>query len=170
VFDWTDPKKPFEMAYFDRGPLDGTRLLSAGSWSIYWYNGLIYSSEISRGLDIYELLPTPLLSQNEIDAAKTVTFTEANAQDQKKIVWPASFAKAKAFVDQLERANGMPAATITSTRSSLTRAEGLSGAPRRTALQELANTITRAAAGVYSDPAKVRLLVGAVQELAAAQQ
>jgi hypothetical protein len=169
VFDWTDPKKPFEMAYFDRGPLDGTRMLSAGSWSVYWYNGLIYSSEISRGLDIYELLPTPHLSQNEIDAAKTVVFNEANAQDQKKIVWPPSFALAKAFVDQLERSKGLSAATIASTRTAITRAEGLSGAARRTALQQLGTSLGGSVAG-SSDAAKVRMLVSAVNDLAAAQR
>ena len=29
-----------------------------GSWGAYWYNGLIYSSEMARGLDILELVPT----------------------------------------------------------------------------------------------------------------
>ena len=72
VFDWTDVAKPKEIAFFDRGPVDATRLVSGGSWSVYWYNGLIVSSEIARGLDIYELLPSGLISQNEIDAAKTV--------------------------------------------------------------------------------------------------
>ncbi len=169
VFDWTDPKKPFEMAYFDRGPLDGTRLMSAGSWSVYWYNGLIYSSEISRGLDIYEMLPTPLLSQNEIDAAKTVVFTEANAQDQQKIVWPPSFALAKAFVDQLERSKGISAANVTSTRTELARIERLSGAARRAPLQALGTKLAADAAG-SSDQPKVRMLVTAVNDLAAAQR
>lgn len=169
VFDWTDPKKPFEIAYFDRGPLDGTRLLSAGSWSVYWYNGMIYSSEISRGLDIYEMLPTPHLSQNEIDAAKTVVFTEANAQEQKKIVFPPSFALAKAYVDQLERSKGLTAASLASTRSELARAEGLSGQARRAALQQLGTTLNSAVAG-SSDQAKVRMLVSAVNTLATAQR
>ena len=169
VFDWTDPKKPFEIAYFDRGPLNAERLQSAGSWSVYWYNGLIYSSEISRGLDIYELIPTPHLSQNEIDAAKTVAFTEANAQDQKKIVWPPSFAKAKAFVDQLERSKGLSSGTISSTRNELARIETLSGTARRAPLEAL-GTKLGAEAGGSSDQAKVKMLVAAVNELAAAQR
>ena len=107
VFDWTDPSKPQEIAYFDRGPLDGTRLITAGSWSVYWYNGMIVSSEIQRGLDIFELLPSGLLSKNEIDAAKTVRFDFLNAQEQRKLVWPPSFAKARAYLDQLERSNGL---------------------------------------------------------------
>ena len=165
VFDWTDPKKPFEMAFFDRGPLNAERLQSAGSWSVYWHNGLIYSSEISRGLDIYELLPTPLLSQNEIDAAKTITFTEANAQDQKKFVWPASFAKAKAFVDQLERSNGLSADRLTAVRSAIATAEKASGGTRRTALTTLATSL-KADATSSADAAKVRMLIDAVNELA----
>ncbi|HEY8483568.1 MAG TPA: hypothetical protein VIL13_03090, partial [Longimicrobiales bacterium] len=52
VFDFTDPANPFEIAFFDRGPVDGTRMRMGGSWSAYWYNGVIVSSEIARGLDI----------------------------------------------------------------------------------------------------------------------
>ncbi|NQW03670.1 MAG: hypothetical protein HQ485_06545 [Acidobacteria bacterium] len=166
VFDWTDPKKPFEMAFFDRGPLDATRMISAGSWSVYWYNGMIVSSEISRGLDIYELVPTPLLSQNEIDAAKTVNSNFVNVQQQTKIVWPPSFALAKAYVDQLERAGGLSAANLASTRSALTRAEGQTGAARATALQALGTSLSGMASG-SSDQAKVGLLVAAVNDLAA---
>ena len=58
VFDWTDVAKPKEIAFFDRGPIDGTRLVTGGSWSVYWYNGMLVSSEIARGLDIFELLPS----------------------------------------------------------------------------------------------------------------
>ena len=112
VFDWTDPSMPQEIAYFDRGPLDGTRLITAGSWSVYWYNGMIVSSEIQRGLDIFELLPSGLLSRNEIDAAKTVRFDFLNAQEQRKLVWPPSFAKARAYLDQLERSKGLAEVTI----------------------------------------------------------
>jgi hypothetical protein len=169
VFDWTDPKKPFEMAYFDRGPLNAERLQSAGSWSIYWHNGLLYSSEISRGLDIYELVPTPLLSQNEIDAAKTITFSEANAQDQKKFVWPPSFAMARAFVDQLERSKGLSSGNIGSTRTELTRIERLSGSARRAPLQALGTKLS-AEAGGSSDQAKLKMLVAALNDLAAAQR
>jgi len=74
VFDWTDPAKPFEIAYHDRGPFDAARLVAGGSWSIYWYNGVLVSSEIQRGLDIFELVPNGLITQNDLDAAKTVRF------------------------------------------------------------------------------------------------
>ena len=72
VFDWTDVAHPKEIAYFDRGPIDATRLVTGGAWSAYWYNGVIVSSEIARGLDIYELVPSGLITENEIAAAKTV--------------------------------------------------------------------------------------------------
>src|SRR5690606_5465410 len=58
VFDWTDPENPVEIAFHDRGPMDSTKLVSAGSWSAYWDNGYIYSSEIARGLDVFELTPS----------------------------------------------------------------------------------------------------------------
>ncbi len=139
IFDWTDASKPKEIAYFDRGPLDGTRLITAGSWSVYWYNGLIVSSEIQRGLDIFELLPSGLISQNEIDAAKTVKFDYLNAQEQRKLVWPPSFAKARAYVDQLDRSKGLARTTlVASVRKELASAEKLSGGARQQALKRLA--------------------------------
>ena len=58
VFDWTDPKHPTEIGFFDRGPVDSTKMGNGGSWSVYWYNGYMVSSEIGRGLDIFELVPS----------------------------------------------------------------------------------------------------------------
>jgi hypothetical protein len=165
VFDWTDPAKPQEIAFFDRGPVDGTRMISGGSWSVYWYNGLVVNSEIARGLDIYELLPSGLITQNELDAAKTVRFDYLNAQEQRKFVWPASFAKARAFLDQLERSNGLDASRISSTRADLASAEKLSGRPRQQALRKVATQLNADAAR-SSDQPKVRMLSAAVTELA----
>ena len=164
VFDWTDVSKPKEIAYFDRGPIDGTRLITAGSWSVYWYNGLIVSSEIARGLDIFELLPGGLITQNELDAAKTVKFDYLNAQEQRKLVWPPSFAKARAFVDQLERSDGLPAPRIASVRQDLAAAEKLKGRPRQQALRKIATQLT-ADAKTSTDQPKTRMLVNAVREL-----
>ncbi len=165
IFDWTDPAKPTEIAYFDRGPLDPTRVITAGSWSVYWYNGLIVSSEIQRGLDIFELLASGLISQNEIDAAKTVRFDYLNAQEQRKLVWPPSYAKARAYLDQLERSNGLAAARIGAVRAELARAEKLSGGPKQQALKRLATQLGTDASSA-ADQAKVRQLVEAVGELA----
>ena len=168
VFEWTDPANPKEIAFFDRGPVDPTRMVMGGSWSVYWYNGLIVSSEIARGLDILELVPNGLLSQNEIDAAKTVRWDYLNAQEQRKIVWPASFAKARAFLDQLERNKGLETARITAVREHLASAEKLSGRARQQALKKLATQVSSEAAKA-ADQAKVRMLSTAVTELAALQ-
>ncbi len=168
VFDWTDASHPKEIAYFDRGPVDATRLVGAGSWSAYWYNGVIVSSEIARGLDIYELMPSGLISQNELDAARTVQFTFYNTQDQQKFVWPPSFALAKAFVDQLDRSKGLAAARIQSTRDALAAAEKLNGQSRRNALTQL-TTQLNADVSASTDQAKLKMLVAAVTDLAKAR-
>ena len=165
IFDWTNASRPFEIAFHDRGPLDADRLVSAGSWSVYWYNGVIVSSEISRGLDIFELVPSPHISQNEIDAARTVLFRELNAQEQQKFVWPPSFAKARAFADQLERSSGLNATRLSAVRSGLSTAEAASGSARGSALTSLASQIDGDVAG-SRDAAKVRMLAAAVRELA----
>ena len=115
--------------------------MGAGSWSAYWYNGYIVSSEIARGLDVFELQPSGLLSQNEIDAAKLVHVDYLNAQDQQKLVWPPSFVVARAYLDQLARSNGLPPARVAAVRSELARAEKLSGQARRDALTQLATQL-----------------------------
>ena len=166
IFDWTDPSHAKEIAFFDRGPLDGQRLVGAGSWSVYWYNGVLVSSEIQRGLDIFELTPSGFISQNEIDAAKTVHLDYFNTQDQPKITWPASFALVRAYVDQLERSNGLTAVRGASVRSELKRAEGLSGQPRKDALTQLATQL-HGEATASSDQGKVHMLATAVGNLAA---
>jgi hypothetical protein len=165
MFEWTDASHPKEIAFFDRGPVDSTRMQGGGTWSAYWYNGYIYSSEIARGLDVLELQPSGFISQNEIDAAKSVRFDFLNVQSQPRFVWPASFALARAYVDQLERSNGLVAAKITATRAALGTAEGLSGARRRTALTQLATRLDSDATGA-GDAAKVRTLAAAVRALA----
>jgi hypothetical protein len=134
VFDFTDPRNPIEIAYQDRGPLDATRFTMGGSWSAYWYNGGIVSSEIARGLDAMELIPTQYLTQNEIDAAKTVRMSYFNAQGQPKLVWPPSFALARAYLDQLERKKCLPADRLTATRASLAAAESAPAAQRTATL------------------------------------
>jgi hypothetical protein len=167
VFDWTDAAHPKEIAFFDRGPMDSTRMVGAGSWSVYWYNGVMVSSEIARGLDIFELAPSPFISQNEIDAAKTVRFDYFNTQGQAKLVWPPSFALARAYVDQLERSKGLEASRIAAVRKQLAGAESASGAARGDALTTLGSWLDANAKG--ADAAKVRMLAGAVRDLAASR-
>jgi hypothetical protein len=122
VMDFTDPANPFEIAYFDRGAIDPKMLVLGGEWSAYWYNGYIYGSEIARGLDVFELTPTKFLTQNEIDAAKAVQVAELNVQDQQKMEWPASLTVAKAYVDQLSRAQALSAGRIAKLKKAI---EGL---------------------------------------------
>jgi hypothetical protein len=123
VMDFTDADHPVEIAYFDRGPIDPNMLILGGYWSAYWYNGHIYASEIARGLDIFELSPSEFLTQNEIDAAKTVRLAELNVQNQQKIEWPARLVVAKAYLDQLERSQALPADQITAVRNAIQSAE-----------------------------------------------
>jgi hypothetical protein len=166
MFDWSDPAKPFEIASFDRGPVDSTRVVTGGSWSVYWYNGQMISSEIARGMDITEMVPSQFVSQNEIDAAKTVQFSYLNAQGQPKLEWPPTFALARAFTDQLERKGCMASGRISAIRSSLSAAERASGGDRTAALRTLTTSL-EADARSGCDDKKVRMLQKSVQDLQA---
>jgi hypothetical protein len=107
VMDFTDAAHPFEIAYFDRGAIDPKTLILGGYWSAYWYNGYIYGSEIARGLDVFKLVPSKYLTQNEIDAAKLVQVGELNVQNQQQIVWPSQLVVARAYLDQLGRSGAL---------------------------------------------------------------
>ena len=155
VMDFTDPQRPVEIAYFDRGPIDPNELVSGGSWSAYWYNGRIYSSEMARGLDILELTPTENLTQNEIDAAKTVQMTELNVQNQQRIVWPRKLVVAKAYIDQLERSGGLSSEQIASLRAAIMKAEGSQGEMKK--LKGFAPSIAKNAARAKNPGDSARL-------------
>jgi hypothetical protein len=162
VMDFTDAEHPVEIAYFDRGPIDPKMLVLGGDWSAYWYNGHIYASEIARGLDIFELTPTKLLTQNEIDAAKTVRVSELNVQNQEKIEWPRKLVVAKAYVDQLERSQALPADQITALRQTIQRAESSHLNQRELAkLKGLAASVEKSAASAKSaaDSSRLQALV-----------
>ncbi len=169
VFDWTDPAHPKEIAFFDRGPVDGTKPADGGTWSAYWYNGYIYSSEIARGLDVFELQPSGLISRNELAAAKLVHLDYFNTQDQPKLTWPASFVVARAYVDQLERSGGLSAERLKAVRQELGRAEKERSDARRTTLTQLAVALAQDAA-TSSDRAKLQKLGAVVTDLANAPQ
>ena len=164
VFDWTDAANPKEIAFFDRGPADSTRMGAGGTWSVYWYNGVMVSSEIARGLDIFELKPSAFISQNEIDAAKSVKLDYLNAQGQPQFVWPATFALSRAYLDQLERSKGLDAGTISASRAALASAEKASGSARSSALTRLASDLE--GKGNAASSAKVAKLVQSVRDLA----
>ncbi|MEP6619672.1 MAG: hypothetical protein ABJE47_10160 [bacterium] len=165
VFDFTDVSHPVEIAYFDRGPMSADKLYISGEWAAYWYNGNVYASEIGRGLDILQLKPTDMLSQNEIDAAKLITSTEMNPQAQTKIVWPASFSVSRAYLDQLGRNSGLASDKASKITADLDAAEKLSGGAQKSALNKLASSIQGEVKGA-SDQARVRALAESVKKLA----
>ncbi len=107
MVDYTDPSHPFEIGYFDRGPVDDSRPAMGGQWSTYYYNGYIYGSEIARGTDVFKLVPTKDLTQHEIDAAAQINLAELNVQDQPKIMWPQTTVTALAYLDQLGRGTSL---------------------------------------------------------------
>ena len=148
-----------------RGGGRGGGGVTGGSWGAYWYNGYIYSNEIDRGFDIYELTPSEFLSANEIAAAKLVRFERYNPQSQPKIVWPAAFPVVRSYLDQLGRNNGLPAARRTAITQTLRTAEGQSGAARRTTLTALATALDGDAAAA-TDAKRVRAMAQAVRDLA----
>src|SRR6185436_9938738 len=121
---------------------------------------------IARGMDIYELVPNPNITENELAAAKTVRMPYWNTQDQQKYVWAPSFVVARAYVDQLDRSKGLTADMLTSTRTALQNAERASGNSRRTALTTLASQLSTAAEA-SSDQKKVKMLASAITDLAA---
>ena len=180
VIDFTDPDHPFEIAYFDRGPVDAPptpgdttpaigrqRGSIGGSWGAYYWNGLVYSSELARGLDVLELLPTAQLSANELAAARLVRFEEYNPQSQPKIVWPAAFPVVRSYLDQLIRNNGLPAVRTRAITRTLDTAEKQSGPARRATLTRLAAQVD-ADARTAKDAARARAMAAAIRDLAAA--
>ena len=155
VMDFTDADHPVEIAYFDRGPIDPKMLVLGGDWAAYWYNGHIYASEIARGLDIFELTPTKFLTQNEIDAAKAVRVAELNVQNQEKIEWPRQLVVAKAYVDQLERSQALPADRIAALRQAIQKAESSRQLGK---LKSLAPSLEKSAGETKSAADSARLL------------
>ena len=123
VMDFTDSSNPVEIAYFDRGPLDAEELLLGGYWSAYWYRGQIYGTEIFRGLDVFELLPSEFLSENEVAAAALADQGQVfNPQQQFPVTWPAQPVVARAYLDQLERINALDEALADSVDQALGKA------------------------------------------------
>jgi hypothetical protein len=111
VIDFTDSSNPLEIAYFDRGPILEDELITGGYWSVYYYEGTIYGTEITRGLDILKLIPSEYLSENEIAAAAmaypVIGPRRFNPQQQIPMTWPAAPEVARAYIDQLLRDNAI---------------------------------------------------------------
>ncbi|WP_300557075.1 DUF305 domain-containing protein [Maricaulis sp.] len=123
VIDFTDAANPYEIAFFDRGPIDEDVMISGGYWSSYWYDGRIYGTEIARGLDVFELAPSEFLTENEIAAAALANQGEVfNPQQQTQVSWPDHPVVGMAYVDQLVRGEVMSADAAETVSSALGRA------------------------------------------------
>ena len=188
VMDFTDENNAFEIAYFDRGSIDPPAAVDVpippsaveagggrgrgtigGSWGAYYWNGYIYSSELDRGLDVYELTPSAQLSANEIAAAKLVVFTQYNPQSQPRITWPAAFVVVRSYLDQLVRGNGLAPDRTGAISAALDAAEMKSGAARAAALNAIARQVDGDVKSAR-DGARVRTMAGEIRRLAAASK
>ena len=143
VIDFTDSSNPIEIAYFDRGPIMKEELITGGYWSVYYYEGAIYGTEITRGLDILKLLPSKYLSENEIAAAELAypmigSSRLFNPQQQIPMTWPAKPVIARAYIDQLMRDKVLEEDT---TKIILERLEQVDAAMKRGGSNRLAKQI-----------------------------
>ena len=165
VFDFTDSTKPVEIAYFDRGPLDAKNLITGGYWSAYWYNGNIYGAEIARGVDVFRLVPSDHVTQNEIDAAVAVRMNTFNAQQQPRVVHPPTFIVARAYLDQLTRSKALPPARLTAIKSAIDRTDRNN--PDRASLDQLDTLATQldadAASATGHDAERMRALAATIK-------
>ena len=128
VIDFTDSANPVEIAFFDRGPIDAEHLIVGGFWSTYWYDGRIYGTEIVRGLDVLELVPSDYLTENEIAAAAVARQGNVfNPQTQFRVDWPAEPVVASAYVDQLTRSGALPEPVAAALAGALNRAAAALG-------------------------------------------
>jgi hypothetical protein len=154
VMDFTDAAHPVEIAWFDRGPISAERLYVGGSWSAYWLNGRIYSSEIARGLDVLRLVPGEQLSAAEIAAAEAISSGTINPQTQTRIVWADTPDVARAYLDQLTRSGGVDATLAGEVR---TRIDQWRGGDADPAAAAALSTALDAAAGRATGAAAIRL-------------
>ena len=174
VFDFTDSAKPVEIAYFDRGPIDGSQLITGGHWSAYWNNGYIFASEIARGIDVFRLTPSAFLSKDELEAAALVHTDELNVQQQARIAWPARAVVARAYLDQLGRTSGLAPARAGEIRALAERLDRLRSRRDRGAAEllmqaerEAAQLDGDAAAAQGPDGQRLRALAQTLRSMAA---
>ncbi|WP_228386326.1 LVIVD repeat-containing protein [Ornithinicoccus halotolerans] len=80
LWDFTDSANPEEFAWFERGPLSDEQRILGGSWSAYYYNGYIYSSDIRKGFDVIAV------DDERVAGAEKVRMDELNVQSQPRYV------------------------------------------------------------------------------------
>ena len=77
VWDFTDSENPRELDYFERGPLNAAATVTlGGTWSAYYYNGNVYSSDITKGFDVLKL------KDPSLKKAANVRLDKLNPQSQ----------------------------------------------------------------------------------------
>ena len=176
VIDFTDSANPFEIAYFDRGPINTEALITGGFWSAYYYDGRIYGSEITRGLDVLAMEPSKFLSKNEISAAAlTIDNAVFNPQQQFAMTWPKAPVVAAAYVDQLARSGTLKAGVEPELRAALDAAQAALDQPASTAdrpalarrLDALASSVASTSAAGARNTATQAALSAMLRELAA---
>ena len=160
VIDFTDSTNPIEIAYFDRGPIHEKELLTGGFWSVYYYQGAIYGTEIARGLDVLKLLPSEFLSANEIAAAALAYPAMGprklfNPQQQIPMAWPDMPIVASAYVDQFERAKAISSVTADNVRQLLSQVAGLIKANKSSEVGEVISSIKKEMKSVTADQTTV---------------
>ena len=166
IVDFTDPAGAVEIAYFDRGPVDAGRLVVAGHWSAYWFNGRIYASEMVRGLDVLKLLPSDQLSAAEIAVAESVMAETLNPQTQVRPVWTDSPDLAQAYLDQLSRSDGLDAELAGRIRVLID--QWRDGRPDRAGAAALSRSLTMAAAAASGpNAARMAALASVFERLSA---
>ena len=160
VIDFTDSTNPIEIAYFDRGPIDEKELLTGGFWSVYYYQGAIYGTEIARGLDVLKLLPSEFLSANEIAAAALAYPAMGpsklfNPQQQIPMAWPDMPIVASAYVDQFERAKAISSVTADNVRQLLSQLAELIKTNKSSTVGEVISSIKKEMKSVTADQTTV---------------
>ena len=74
-WDFTDSDNPREIGYFERGPA-GPAGGGGGTWSSYYYNGHVYSSDLGKGFDVLKI------TDPSLKKAATVPMDRLNVQSQ----------------------------------------------------------------------------------------
>ena len=168
IFDYSDSRVPFEIASFDRGPIDAKRPITGGYWSAYYYRGRIYGTEIARGLDVFALKPSAHLSANEIAAAALANAGQTfNPQQQYPVQWPAEPVVARAYMDQLRRAGQLDPALDQRLGTALAQAQPSLDA--RAKVRPLAGELRALAGAIASqpnDPKRREALADVLKEIA----
>ena len=83
VLDFTNRRRPREIAYADPAPLNPNGFTIGGDWSTYWYNGKLYQSDITRGLMVWDLRHGSVAGAKKFDFSnpQTQVFTTDDDSD-----------------------------------------------------------------------------------------